>query len=679
MLVLFVSYSGLFGGAERVLLDLATGSPGEPVIVCPEGPLAERARATGVRAFTVPQRRLELRATPRDRVATPLRLAALAGEVRALARSLRPSVVFGWGTRAAMACAAGLRGLEPRPRLVFQNNDMLQGPAIAQVARATARIADLIVAPSNVVARDLDPEGEFAARTLVVAPGVDLARFRPPGDGAERRCEALLLGAIVEWKKPRLALEAVALAARELPDLKLRIAGPVIDAEGERLMTLMRRRAALPDLDGRVEFAGPLADPAAALARAGCLLHSATCEPYGMVLVEALAAGTPVVAPASCGPAEIVDPSCGRHYLPGDPAGAARALVEVLGESGRASELGESGRKRAQALFSLDDSRRRYRELIAELAGADAASTPSTGSEIALVTVIHESREQLAELLRSVERHLPDAEVVVVDSGSTDGGAALARAWRYGAATVIEMGANVGFGAASNAGVEAVSRPVTVLLNPDCELLDASLADMAGEVLRDDAPERLLAPVLVGDDGLRQDSAQLEPGSPPLALSALVPPAMLPSVVARQVDPWRSDKPRAVGWAVGACVGARTDTLRRLGPFDPRAFLYAEDLDLGLRAYDAGIETWFWPAARVLHHGGHSTRRLFAGEPYDLLARRRREVVRKWRGARRQTIDDTLQLVTFADRMAIKSLLGRPPRRERRQAEALLRARREDA
>ena len=140
MLILFVSYSGLFGGSERVLLDLATECRGEPVIVCPEGPLVERARASGVRTFTVRQRRLELRASARDRVATPLRLAALATEVRALARSLRPKIVFGWGTRAAIACASGLRGLEPRPQFVFQNNDMLQGPLIAHVARSTARM-----------------------------------------------------------------------------------------------------------------------------------------------------------------------------------------------------------------------------------------------------------------------------------------------------------------------------------------------------------------------------------------------------------------------------------------------------------------------------------------------------------------------------------------------------------
>jgi N-acetylglucosaminyl-diphospho-decaprenol L-rhamnosyltransferase len=677
---LFVSYSGLFGGSERVLIDLTTGLGGDPVILCPEGPLADRARAAGIRTFTVPQRRLELRATARDRVATPLRIAALAREVRDLTRSLRPDVVFGWGTRAAMACAAALSGLEPRPRFVFQNNDILRGPVISQAVRAAARRADLIVAPSAVVARDLDTDGTLAARTVVVPPGVDLAHFEP-GD-ADRPREALLLGAIVGWKRPRLALEAVALAARELPDLKLRVAGPVIDTEGERIMELMRRRAELPDLAGRVEFAGPLADPAPALSRAGCLLHCSDCEPFGVVLVEALAAGTPVVAPASCGPAEIVAPACGRHYLPGDAAGAARALVEVLGDADRARALGQGGRERAVELYSLAGSRRRYAEVIDSLLDDRPARDSGgdlPGAELALVTVIHNSADDLRALLDSVDRHLPGAQMIVVDSGSSDGGPAIARAWRGGAATTIDMGGNVGFGRASNAGVEAAERPVTVLVNPDVELLDASLAELGREAMRDDAAERLLAPVVIGADGRRQDSAQLEPGTIPLGLSALVPPALLPPPLARQVDPWRADRPRAVGWAVGACVAGRTETLRRLGPFDPGEFLYAEDLDLGLRAADAGIETWFWPGARVLHHGAHSTRKAFGGEAFDLLARRRRQVVRKWRGARRQEADDALQLLTFANRVAIKAALRRPVRRERRQLEALRRARREDA
>jgi N-acetylglucosaminyl-diphospho-decaprenol L-rhamnosyltransferase len=295
-----------------------------------------------------------------------------------------------------------------------------------------------------------------------------------------------------------------------------------------------------------------------------------------------------------------------------------------------------------------------------------------SASDLALVTVSHDSEAELGALLDSVERHLPDAHVVVVDSGSRDGGAALAREWR-GRKTVIELGENVGYGAAANEGLRAVEEPVTVVLNPDVELLDGSLAELAREAAN--GPEQLLAPLVLRPDGSRQDTAQHEPGAPPLLLSALIPPAAMPRALRERVEPWRSDSPRRVGWAVGCCLAARTDVLRRLGPFDAGIFLYAEDLELGLRAADAGVETWFWPSARVLHHGAHSTSRAFGGEPFELLARRRREVVAARRGARRARLDDWQQLVTFADRLALKALLRRPAGREREQLAALWRAR----
>ena len=101
--------------------------------------------------------------------------------------------------------------------------------------------------------------------------------------------------------------------------------------------------------------------------------------------------------------------------------------------------------------------------------------------------------------------------------------------------------------------------------------------------------------------------------------------------------------------------------------------MYAEDLELGLRARDGASTRVFWPAARVMHSGGHSTRRAFDGEPFELLAERRREVVRARRGAGRGRVDDLLQLATFSDRLLLKRLTGRPAERERRQLAALLR------
>ncbi len=231
--------------------------------------------------------------------------------------------------------------------------------------------------------------------------------------------------------------------------------------------------------------------------------------------------------------------------------------------------------------------------------------------------------------------------------------------------------ANVGYGRAANEGLEHVRDAACVVLNPDVELVDGSLAALAGEALREDAPERLLAPLVLRPDGSRQDSVHPEPVSGAAVLNALVPPAVLPPPLRSAVQPWRSDRPRPVAWPVGCCVGARTQTLRRLGPFDRRIFLYGEDLELGLRARDAGIETWWWPHARVIHYEAHTSRRSFGGEPFEMLAAQRHAVVAERRGQRAARWDDRLQAATFVNRIALKGLARRSNDRERRQLEAV--------
>ena len=670
MLALFVSYSGRFGGAERLLLDCAAALDGECVVACPEGPLADRAVSAGLRVVPLREHALELRGSPRAAAAAALRLGAHAREARRLARDLQPDLVLAWGMRSAIALGARPLGGARPPRTVFQHNDLLPGPAVGRLVRAAASRFDRVVALSGAVARDLDPQGALGARLRVCHPGVDLGRFsalpRPHDPG-----QALLLGAIVDWKRPDLALEAVAIAARELPGLRLRVAGAPLDERGEELLRGLRERAGQPDLSGRVELSGP-ADAAEALRDASCLFHCADSEPFGLVVLEALASARPVVAPAAGGPAELLDDDVGRLYPPGDAQAAAARLVEVLGDPGLADRLGQEGRRRAEARHGLESAGERWREAVTAPAPAQA---PPRGEGLALVTVTHDSERELGALLRSVERHLPAASVLVVDSASSDGSVAVAR--RFGERVrVLELEDNVGFGTASNRGVEAVSEPVVAIVNPDVELLDASLAELAAEVARPDRPERIAAPLVLLPDGSRQDSVHPLPVSAPDLARALVPPGALPGPLGLSLAPWRARGPRRVGWAVGCCLVARRETLLRLGPFDERIFLYAEDLDLGMHAGDAGVETWFWPAARVLHKRAHSSGRAFGGEPFELLAHERRQVIGRRRGRRAARLDDMAQAATFATRLALKRLLRRPAERERRQLETINRVRR---
>lgn len=297
-------------------------------------------------------------------------------------------------------------------------------------------------------------------------------------------------------------------------------------------------------------------------------------------------------------------------------------------------------------------------------------SAPGT---LVVVTVTHNSSSELKALLDSVGRHLPGSRVIVVDCGSSDQSVAVARSWTGNAAVVtVALEHNPGFGSACNRGLSEVDEPVTALLNPDAELLDASLLELAQEALRADRPERLLAPLVLSPDGSRQDTVHPLPASAAELGRVLLSPRGTPGGIGTALAPWRASTPRRVGWAVGCALVARTETLRRLGPFDERIFLFYEDLDLSLRAAGQGIETWFWPSVRVRHHGAHATNAAFGGEPFGLKARARHDVVARRLGARRARLDDATQTATFASRLLAKRVLGRPASRERRQLEAAL-------
>jgi GT2 family glycosyltransferase len=271
---------------------------------------------------------------------------------------------------------------------------------------------------------------------------------------------------------------------------------------------------------------------------------------------------------------------------------------------------------------------------------------------LAVVTVLHDSAAHLDRLLDSIDAHVPgQVAVVCVDTGSTDGGPELAR--RRGC-RVVALDANPGFGAANNAGLAVVEHDVVALLNPDVELLDDRLLTLAARAR--ERPGTLLFPRLLNPDGSIQDSAHPHPGTWREVARALLPAALAP-------QPYRARRVRRVGWAIAAALVATTRTLRALGPFDPDAFLFYEDLDLCLRA-----RCELHPDVALRHVGGHST----GPDRLALEAVRRREVIGHRLGRAALRRDDLAQAITFA-RASVRS------RRARAQLAALRAARRADA
>ncbi|HUB74362.1 MAG TPA: glycosyltransferase family 4 protein [Solirubrobacteraceae bacterium] len=203
------------------------------------------------------------------------------------------------------------------------------------------RGADLVISYSGAIDRHLAANG-LARRRVVPLP----ATVAPPAQAAEAsRPRVLFAGRIVAQKGVAVLIRA----AREL-DAELVICG-----EGRELPA-MRRLAQRAGVAGRVTFTGWL--DAEQLARefaaaSVVAMPSLWPEPFGLVGIEAFAAGKPVVASDTGGVREWLDDGVsGLCVRPGDARALARALAELLGDRERARAMGAAGRRLARERFS---------------------------------------------------------------------------------------------------------------------------------------------------------------------------------------------------------------------------------------------------------------------------------------------------------------------------------------
>lgn len=182
----------------------------------------------------------------------------------------------------------------------------------------------------------------------VVPNGVRLERFALPR--APVRGRILMVGRLAPPKRPDLALQALASVRQAIPEAELHVVGDgPLRPRAEALSSQL-------GLNGAVRFLGNREDVPELLANAECALLASDYEGCPLTVVEAMAAGVPVVATDAGGTGELVQPGQTGELGPlGDSQGLASALQQVLSSPARAAELGAEGKRVAEARLSLDD------------------------------------------------------------------------------------------------------------------------------------------------------------------------------------------------------------------------------------------------------------------------------------------------------------------------------------
>jgi colanic acid/amylovoran biosynthesis glycosyltransferase len=268
----------------------------------------------------------------------------------------------------------------------FHGYDIRDGVATAgRIYKRLVKRCDAVHSISNYNRKWLEAFG-FDRRRIVFNPvGVDVGSFRRTTHKSEqvrgRVINILTVARLVEEKGLMHALQALGAARQRRPDLRMkyRIIG------GGPLEQTLQAQVADLGLGEIVEFMGPRdqKEVRCALSEADLFLLPSIAEALPVSIMEAMASGLPVLATDVGGVSELVkDGETGRLVRPADSQGLAAALLELLDEPNRWSELGSAGRRLVEQRYNMEVLNRRlvehYESLVAGSAGTTAGAQCST-------------------------------------------------------------------------------------------------------------------------------------------------------------------------------------------------------------------------------------------------------------------------------------------------------------
>ncbi|UCC21591.1 MAG: glycosyltransferase family 4 protein [Planctomycetota bacterium] len=363
--VLFVSHSSAMYGAERSLLLLLKNIDRkyiEPIVALPEpGPLEEEITKLNIKVWEV--------RSPwwvRDKVDVRSTIRCVISEVKALWKlisTLRREKVDLVYTNTIVKFTGALAAAINRKPHIWHIREILQGNPGLHSLLPHKVLFKLIVSLSNKVITNSNATGrqfqclDHHNKVQVVYNAVDSEAFAVPSSfpGIEGAAQGDWLVAVVapiqENKAQDVAIRAVEIARKAIPNIKLLLIG---EADGVYLEYLRRTASELNVLD-EVVFAGYRDDVAKVLPYCKVLLSPSLVESFGRTIMEAMAAGIPVIGADTGGRKEIIkDGSTGYLVPANDHSEMARKIIELFRHPDKVTMMGERGREVAAEKFTVE-------------------------------------------------------------------------------------------------------------------------------------------------------------------------------------------------------------------------------------------------------------------------------------------------------------------------------------
>jgi len=235
-------------------------------------------------------------------------------------------------------------------------------------------------------------------------------------------------------------------------------------------------------------------------------------------------------------------------------------------------------------------------------------SSPETEADLTIVIVNYNTRQLLRPCIDAVRASAGSLrlQIVIIDNGSRDGSAEVMKT-EFGDCELVFNPINIGFGRANSLALPRVRGTYVLLLNTDAFVASESLESTVRYMEANPAVS-ILGVRLVGRDGELQPSCRYFPTPWNEFLSRTGLARLFPATKLVDDMAWAHDKPRECDWVPGCYYLVRKSVLDRVGLFDPRFFLYYEEVDHCRAVKAAGGQVVFFPGTTVVHIGGESAK-----------------------------------------------------------------------
>jgi GT2 family glycosyltransferase len=228
--------------------------------------------------------------------------------------------------------------------------------------------------------------------------------------------------------------------------------------------------------------------------------------------------------------------------------------------------------------------------------------------DLSVVVVNYNTRHLLEEMMSALEDASADlsCQVILIDNASRDGSVEFIRA-RWPDMTVIANTTNVGFGRANNQALPLLRGRNVLLLNTDA-FVRADSIRVALSQLELHADCGIVGVRLIGRDGTVQHSCRFFPTPWNIFLNRTGLSRIFTGTQLVDDPEWDDRKAAECDWVCGAFLVIRSSVISKIGLFDPRYFLYSEEVDLCRAVKAAGWKVRYCPDTDVIHIGGESAK-----------------------------------------------------------------------